>query len=49
MDNQPTDKLLQESEPPIPRMGSFNAWYILLLAVLLAEIIFFIWFTQYFS
>ena len=49
MDNQPIDKLPQESEPPIPLMGSFKAWYILLLAVLLAEIVFFIWFTQYFS
>jgi hypothetical protein len=49
MDNQPTDKLPQENEPPIPLMGSFKAWYILLLVVLLAEIVFFIWFTQYFS
>ena len=49
MDNQPIDQLPQESEPPIPLMGSFKAWYILLLAVLLAEIIFFIWFTQNFS
>jgi hypothetical protein len=43
------DKLSQEIEPPIPLFGSFKAWYILLLLVLLAEIIFFIWFTQNFS
>jgi hypothetical protein len=49
MNMQPTDHLPKEQEPPIPLMGSFNAWYILLLAVLLAEIVFFIWFTQYFS
>lgn len=49
MDIQPTDKLPKDGEPPIPLFGSFKAWYILLLVVLLAEIIFFIWFTQYFS
>jgi hypothetical protein len=49
MDKQSIDKLPREQEPPIPLMGSFKAWYILLLAVLLAEIVFFIWFTQYFS
>jgi len=27
----------------------FNYYYIVLLVVLLAEIVFFIWFTQYFS
>lgn len=49
MNKQPVDKLAQESEPPIPLFGSFKAWYILLLVVLLGEIIFFIWFTQNFS
>ncbi|MEI8111278.1 MAG: hypothetical protein WCH59_09840 [Chitinophagia bacterium] len=42
------DKLIEDSTAT-PPMGSFKAWYILLLAVLIAEIIFFIWVTQYFS
>lgn len=49
MDSQKSNDMLKEDSNAAPPMGSFKAWYILLLAVLFAEIIFFIWFTQYFS
>lgn len=49
MESQNSQDMLREDSNATPPLGSFKAWYILLLAVLIAEIIFFIWFTQYFS
>lgn len=49
MESKKSDDILKEDRNTAPPMGSFKAWYILLLAILVAEIIFFIWFTQYFS
>jgi len=49
MESQNSDDKLTSDRIGTPPMGSFKAWYVLLLAVLITEIIFFIWFTQYFS
>jgi hypothetical protein len=38
-----TDSLQPGSTPP---MGSFTAWYVLLIVVLIVEIIFFSWLTK---
>jgi hypothetical protein len=51
MENK-TDYIQPVTTPPpaeTPPMGSFTAWYVLLIVVLIAEIIFFSWLTKTFA
>ncbi|MFM9020913.1 MAG: hypothetical protein ACKOOA_06260 [Sediminibacterium sp.] len=50
--NNNNDFLPADSAPAtdeLPPMGSFSAWYVLLIVVLIIEIIFFSWLTKTFA